>query len=150
MTLNELSNVEQIINSLTNNNQKYKGSVSYKLMCLIANINDCKENYDKEVVKIIKKYGIVKEVKDNKTNIDDILSFDELKDYFELDEKGNFKIQEDKIDDCNKEIESLGKTNVDFNSFKLKDCILTIEDLNELKLTVNEVFIIRDFIDIKI
>lgn len=96
----------------------------YRFICLIE---DEEKAFNKGVERIIKEYAI-KDEKDNPI----------------MDDKGGYKIVDGKQDDCTKEITELQKLEVTkpMMHFSTEEF-----DEGELKLSIRERIILRDFID---
>lgn len=123
MKLGKLVQVERVIQSLSH--EKMGVGLSYKLMKLLKSMNDDKEFYFNEVDKIIDKYALRNE------------SGEIIK-----DQDGNVPFDTTKKDELEAESLQLNQTEVEIPNIKLK-----LEELQDLKLSVNDMMVLDDFIE---
>lgn len=103
--------------------EKYSPKLSYKLMKLISQIETEEKFFNERVTEIIHTYA----------------DKDESGELIYLD--GGIKIKEDMQNECNRVFEELNAVEVDAPSIRF-----SLEELSEIKLSVEDMVILEDFI----
>lgn len=123
MQLGKLVQAERVIQSLSH--EKMGVGLSYKLMKLLKSMNDDKEFYYNEVDRIIDKYALRNESGEIIKNQDGNVPFDMTR---------KEELEEDSL--------QLNQTEVEIPNIKLR-----LEELQDLKLSVNDMIVLDDFIE---
>lgn len=123
MTGNDIMMATPVLKELLN--KSFKGATTFKLMRLVKKIDEESKAFESAREKLIQKYG-------------------KHKDDGELDvrEDGTVYIQEDKIEECNKELLELVNTEVEINAEKLP-----ASAFEEVDLTAAQALAIESLID---
>lgn len=100
MTLNDIFNAVPALREIST--KEFPGSVTFKIARLIRELDKEIQLFDEERSKIANKYG----EKDENGNL-------------VIQEGGNIKILDNKIQDCNEELQALFNTQVEINANKL-------------------------------
>ena len=100
MTLNDIFNAVPALREIST--KEFPGSVTFKIARLIRELDKEIQLFDEERSKIANKYG-EKDVNGNLV----------------IQEGGNIKILDNKIQDCNEELQALFNTQVEINANKL-------------------------------
>ena len=100
MTLNDIFNAVPALREIST--KEFPGSVTFKIARLIRELDKEIQLFEEERNKIANKYG----EKDENGNL-------------VIQEGGNIKILDNKIQDCNKELQALFNTQVEINANKL-------------------------------
>lgn len=100
MTLNDIFNAVPALREISA--KEFPGSVTFKIARLIRELDKEIQLFDEERSKIANKYG----EKDENGNL-------------VIQEGGNIKILDNKIQDCNEELQALFNTQVEINANKL-------------------------------
>lgn len=121
MKIKQLIEAKRVIMPLVQ--EKLSPRLSYKLMKFIKEIEVEEDFYNKKLNELVDKYG---ERDDN----DKLVYTD-----------NGVKIREDKMPDCNAELQEIGDVDVDAPSITF-----TLDELDSVKLSVSDMFFLQDFI----
>lgn len=122
MKIIELINAKRAIMAFTQ--EKLSPKLSYKLLKFINKIEYEENFYNKKISELIDKYG----------------ERDENNQLIHTDTE--VKIQEDKMADCNLELKEIENVEVEPPDMKF-----TLDELSEVKLSVQDMFLLQDFIE---
>ena len=103
--------------------EKLSPKLSYKLMKFVKKIEVEEDFYNKQIGELIDKYG----ERDSDNNL--------------IYTDNGVKIQNDKISNCNAELQEVDNVEVD-----APDLSFTLDELSEIKLSVRDMFFLQDFI----
>ena len=103
--------------------EKLSPKLSYKLMKFVKKIEVEEDFYNKQIGELIDKYG--------ERHSDNNLIYTD----------NGVKIQNDKISNCNAELQEVDNVEVD-----APDLSFTLDELSEIKLSVRDMFFLQDFI----
>lgn len=103
--------------------EKLSPKLSYKLMKFIKEIEVEEDFYTKKLNELVDKYG----ERDENNNL--------------IYADNGVKIREDKMPDCNSELQEIGDVDVDTPSITF-----TLDELDSVKLSVSDMFFLQDFI----
>lgn len=115
LTGNNIMTITPVLRELVN--KPFKGSISFKLMRLMKKIDEESKTLEGVRNNLLKKYG--------KKNQDGILT-----------------IQEDKIEECNKELEELINTEIEINAEKIP-----VSAFEKIEITPAQALAIETIID---
>lgn len=121
MKIKQLIEAKRVIMPLVQ--EKLSPRLSYKLMKFIKEIEVEEDFYNKKLNELVDKYG-ERDENDKLVYTDD-----------------GVKIREDKMSDCNAELQEIGDVDVDAPSITF-----TLDELDSVKLSVSDMFFLQDFI----
>lgn len=122
MELNELLQARKILANHVND--KVCATLAYKLMKFLKSSDNEEEFYLTKIRELIDKYG-EKDGEGKPVHADN----------------GNIKIEQSKVEECENEIENLGKTDVAEPTIKFN-----LLELSELKLSAKEMYALDNFV----
>lgn len=115
-------NASKVFSELAETN--FSGAVAFKIARLIREMNKEIEDFDKQRANIAREYG----AKDDNGEL--------------IIENNNIRIDPERIEDCNKELEELFNTEVELNANKLR-----YTDIEGAEITPQQAISIMDFIE---
>lgn len=121
MKIKQLIEAKRVIMPLVQ--EKLSPRLSYKLMKFIKEIEVEEDFYNKKLNELVDKYG-ERDENDKLVYTDD-----------------GVKIREDKMSDCNAELQEIGDVDVDAPLITF-----TLDELDSVKLSVSDMFFLQDFI----
>lgn len=123
MTLNDIFNAVPALREISS--KEFPGSVTFKIARLIRELDKEIQLFDEERSKIANKYG----EKDENGNL-------------VIQEGGNIKILDNKIQDCNEELQALFNTQVEINANKLP-----VDIFDSIEMTPTQAMNLESIVD---
>lgn len=123
LTINDLLNVIPILRELAN--KPFKGAITFKIARLIRELNKEATLFEESRRVLIEKYGVRKE--DGS---------------FEVLEDGTIKLQEDQIQECSEEMNTLLNTEIEINADKIP-----AETFDNIEISPSQIIILESLVN---
>lgn len=123
LTINDLLNVIPILRELAN--KPFKGAITFKIARLIRELNKEATLFEESRRVLIEKYGVRKE--DGS---------------FEVLEDGTIKLQEDQIQECSEEMNTLLNTEIEINADKIP-----AETFDNIEISPSQIIVLESLVN---